>query len=68
MELIDIDIDTKSTMPKIQIGLGSFNHEIKNAMRIDFKFSLSGDEDGLDICDNDGRTTVLRFEERKGIS
>ncbi len=62
LPLSAIDLDPKSSQPSIHITLGSFTHEIKDAVKLAFKFNDAGDEDGIDICGADGRMTVLRFE------
>lgn len=62
LPLAGIDIDTKKELPSVQITVGSFTHEIKDAVNLLFRFSLKGDEDGIDVTTADGQTTVLRFE------
>ncbi len=64
LPLTSIDIDTKKELPWVQITVGTFTHEARNAVKLEFQFSLSGDEDGINITDADGRSTVLRFESR----
>ncbi|MBK8464765.1 MAG: DUF5335 family protein [Chloracidobacterium sp.] len=62
LPLVGIDIDTKKEIPSIQITVGRFTHEVKDAVKLQFYFSLEGDEDGADISCADGNTTILRFE------
>jgi hypothetical protein len=64
LPLLGVDIDTRDERPAIQITVGNFTHDATNAVKLEFQFSLSGEEDGLDITDVEGRTTVLRFETR----
>jgi len=62
LPLEGIDIDTKNERSSVYVTVGSFTHEVKDAVDMLFRFSLSGDEDGLDISTSDGQTTILRFE------
>lgn len=57
-----IDIDSRDELPSVEIYFGDFTHSVENALSLKAVFSHTGDEDGLDITDNEGRTTVLRFE------
>lgn len=63
LPLVGVDLDVRSDTPAVQIMAGSLTHEIKNAIKLSFQLTASGDEDGLDILDQSGRLTVLRFEE-----
>jgi|CXWL01.1.fsa_nt_gi hypothetical protein len=65
LPLVGVDIDADGVTPAVQIMVGSLLHEIKNAVKLSCHLSASGDEDGLDVLDNYGRMTVLRFEERR---
>ena len=62
LPLIGLDIDTHGEMPTIEIMLENFTHTIKNAQKLKMNFGLNGSDDGLDITDADGATTILRFE------
>lgn len=55
-------IDSHKDRANIQISLGGFSHEIVDAVELKFIFSRAGDEDGLDVADTQGRTTILRFQ------
>lgn len=59
--LSGIDVDSHNNTIEIMLG-DVMTHTVKNVNRI--KIILSFDElnDGLDIIDNDGKTTILRFE------
>lgn len=57
-----IDIDPQPDRLNVQILVGSFEHEVDNAVKLSWHMTTTGDEDGLDIVDAAGRTTVLRFE------
>ena len=58
---IDYEMHGDSLTIQIMIG-GQLTHSIKNVKNVQFNFSLDEINDGLDITDNDGRTTILRFE------
>lgn len=57
-----VDIDTRGEMPAIQIMLKDFQHVVGAVKSLKAHFSFAGDEDGLDITDSEGLTTILRFE------
>ena len=57
-----IDIDAREQMPAIEIMLGDYTHAVKNVKQLKIHFSFEGDEDGIDILDAEGKTTILRFE------
>lgn len=62
LPFVGIDLDTHTDMPTMQIMVGSLTHEVKNAIKINWQLTSSGDEDGLDVLGGDGRLTVFRFE------
>ena len=62
--LVGIDIDTKKELPSIQITVGDLTHEVNDTVKLQFHFSLAGDEDGIDISCANGETTILRFENK----
>lgn len=62
LPLEGIDIDTRGERRSVQITVGNYTHEVKEAVKLVFHFSYNGDEDGIDVSDDNGRTTVLRFE------
>jgi len=57
-----IDLDTHGEMPTIEIMLNEFVHPVKDVKKLKIHFDLNGNEEGLDILDASGRTTILRFE------
>lgn len=57
-----VDIDSTSDGVFILLLVGEMEHVIKQPHEIKFILSRSGDEDGIDITDSNGQTTVLRFE------
>lgn len=64
LPLVGVDIDPKKELPSIQITVGDLTHEVSDAVRLQFHFSLAGDEDGIDISCATGQTTILRFENK----
>jgi hypothetical protein len=58
-----ISLDSGSELPALEIELERYQHKVEKILRLAIKLSASGEEDGLDILDADGQTTVLRFEE-----
>jgi hypothetical protein len=58
-----IDVDTQAETPTVEIMLGDLTHTVNSARTLKIHFSLNGDEDGIDILDVEGKTTILRFEE-----
>ncbi len=59
--LVGLDIDTHGDSPTIEIMLENFTHTVKDARKLNLHFSLDGSEDGFDITDAEGKTTILRF-------
>jgi hypothetical protein len=71
LPLEGIDIDSRSgAAPTIEIMLGSredaekrvFTHKIANARYVKMTLSASGESDELEIEDDRGAVTVMRFE------
>jgi hypothetical protein len=63
LPLRGVDVDMNGESATIEIMLGEdFTHTVKNAGEIKMTFSLSESNDGLDITDAEGGTTILRFE------
>jgi hypothetical protein len=71
LPLTGIDVDTGgSDAPSVEIMLGNMEkpdspaltHTIAKARFIKIVLSAGGESDGLDIENEDGRTTILRFE------
>lgn len=62
LPLLGIDIDTKEGRRTIGIAFEHFRHSIENASTV---IQVSGEEvgGGLDIQDDEGKTTTLRFED-----
>lgn len=57
-----IDIDTSGGQMSIQIMVGEMEHVVNDPQQLKFLLSRSREEDGFDITESNGRTTVLRFE------
>lgn len=62
LPLVGIDIDTKGERPSVQIIVGNFTHEVKDAVKLVFRLGVEADEDGMDVSNAAGQTTILRFE------
>lgn len=61
LPLEGLDIDMHGESPTVEIMLKGFTHTISNARQLKLYFSLDGSEDGFDIVDAEGKTTILRF-------
>lgn len=61
LPLAGLDIDTRGDSPTVEIMLENFTHTVKDARHLKIHFSLDGGDDGLDITNAEGKTTVLRF-------
>lgn len=61
-KLIGVDLDTAADKLSVQILIGELEHIVTEPQQVQFILSRSGDEDGFNITDAEGRTTVLRFE------
>ena len=59
-----ITVDLHGELPTIEIALVSYTHLTHGVRSFEIHFSLDGDEDGVEIMGNDGKTTVLRFEDK----
>lgn len=71
LPLAGIDLDTEGAgAPLIEIMLGGegeaagrrMTHTISRARKLKLQFTADGREDGLEIEDAEGVTTILRFE------
>lgn len=64
LPLAGIDFDEHGDSMTIEIMLGDeMTHTIRNVRNVQMNFSLDEINDGLDITDAEGRTTILRFED-----
>jgi hypothetical protein len=61
-EFTGIDIDPRTELPTVEVYFGDFTHNVDDVINIKAVYTHAGDEDGLDITDNVGKTTILRFE------
>jgi hypothetical protein len=62
LPLNGINVEALEDRLDLQLSVGTLDHTVRNAVRVSWQMTASGDEDGVDILDADGRTTVLRFE------
>ena len=63
LRLTSIDAQAGNKLPAISIRTETFSHTIQDAVRLSIHFGLTGDEDGLDVVDTAGNTTILRYED-----
>lgn len=57
-----IGLEAKADRLDLQLMVGTLDHTVKNVVKLSWQMTAHGDEDGIDILDAEGRTTVLRFE------
>jgi hypothetical protein len=57
-----VDVDLRNDPPGLEMMLGQYTHNIDNVRRLELHFSLDGSDDGLNVTDHAGKTTILRFE------
>lgn len=62
MPLLGIEVALTDELPTIELMLNTYSHSVSNVRNLTIHLSLEGDEDGIDIIGNDGKTTILRFE------
>jgi hypothetical protein len=63
LPLIGMDIDLTGERHSMEVLLDGYSHSVANVRGLDAHFSHEGDEDGLDILHDDGKSTILRFEQ-----
>ena len=61
LPLVGLAIEPKAGKTEIEIFLDSFTHSIADATGL-VSVEDEGREEGIDIFDADGKTTVMRFE------
>lgn len=74
LPLAGIDLDTDGKGGKtIEIMLGgegeteaNMSHCVSRVQKIRLQLTADGEDDGLDVEDSDGVTTILRFESPRG--
>jgi hypothetical protein len=57
-----ISVDSIEGRMSIELLIGTLTHVVKNVRNMKMIFSADGEEDGIDLTDAEGRTTILRFE------
>jgi len=62
LPLAGIDLDPNGELPSIEILLEGYSHSIPDVRRVDVHYSQAVEDDGLDITDERGKTTIFRFE------
>jgi hypothetical protein len=61
LPLIDISFDD-GHRPALMIRVGELCHSVSEPTKIALIFTRDHSEDGIDVNDKDGTTTMLRFE------
>jgi hypothetical protein len=61
LKLEGVDLEEKGDFPTIQIFLDGYTRTVNSVRDMSFKFGR-GDEDGMDLIDINGNSTILRFE------
>ena len=75
LPLAGVDIDTKGDdAPLVEIMLGArgeaernMTHTVRRVRRVGIRLAADGGDEGLDVEDGEGVTTVLRFEPRATV-
>ncbi len=62
LPLEGVSVDFRDDSSTVAIMLPNFTHTVNDAKRIELHFSIDGTEDGLNVTDANGQTTLLRFE------
>jgi len=62
LPLNGIDVDQHDGEATITIHLDGYTYRVPRAKRINLHYSVDGTDDGFDVVDAAGRTSVLRFE------
>ena len=61
LPLLDISFDDART-PTVLLRVGELSHNVNEPVKISIIFTRDHSEDGIDLSDKDGNTTMLRFE------
>ncbi len=62
LPFVGVGIDNHGELPEVRITVGTLSHAVTDAVSLSFKLTADGEDDGLDVQDREGRTTILRFE------
>jgi Family of unknown function (DUF5335) len=62
LELVGVDIDPDGELPTVEVLLEGYSHSIVGVRSLNVHYSHTAEDDGLDIADANGKTTILRFE------
>jgi hypothetical protein len=58
-----VTVEDRNGKLAAEILLDGYAHLIHAAAKLELIYDIEGSEDGMNIHDTDGRTTILRFEE-----
>jgi hypothetical protein len=62
LALRGVTFDERNDRVSAEILLDGFTHVVENAQRIELVYGSNGIDDGLNVIDSEGRTSVLRFD------
>jgi len=62
LPLKGIDVDFNGRLPVVEIMLEGLTHVVRNVKGLRPIYSFDGNEEGMDIIDSGGATTILRFD------
>jgi hypothetical protein len=62
LPFVGIDLEERLSGPSIEIVLGNYAHRVSDAAEVRQISGDNSEDEGLDILDRNGTTTVLRFE------
>ncbi len=61
LPLIGLVLESHNDLPTVEISLEGLSRSVMNVVQFGIKLSSQGDEDGVDLVDSSGNTTMLRF-------
>jgi hypothetical protein len=62
LPLSGLDLETTAGDVRLTITLGNLRREVNKVSNISLRLSRTAEEEGLDVIDMSGSTTILRFE------
>jgi hypothetical protein len=60
--LVGVDVDPDGELPAVEVMLEGYSHSITGVRSLNVHYAYQAEDDGLDIADEHGKTTILRFE------
>lgn len=62
LALTGVDFDPNGELPTVEILFKGYSHSIAEVVSLNAHYAHTVENDGLDITDAHGKTTILRFE------